>query len=166
MNPTHIHNSRAAAVAAAVLALLVAAAPASAANQAESLAAAASGDSQRNASPSRPAADRDELRIRGLHDKLKITPAQEPLWTEVAEVMRPNDDRMDVLAKARHERFTSMTAVEDLRSYGEVSEAHALGMKALVPAFEKLYDSMSAEQKSNADGVFHRVGRKTSRKGM
>jgi hypothetical protein len=108
--------------------------------------------------------DRDELRITQLHDQLKITPAQETLWTEVAATMRSNDEKMDLLTTARHEKSASMTAVQDLRSYGEISEAHALGIKTFVPAFEKLYDSMSAAQKVDADNVFRNKGMKKDRK--
>ena len=75
--------------------------------------------------------------------------------------MRSNDDKMDVLAKDRHDRAKAMTAVEDLRSYGDITEAHATGIKTFVPAFEKLYDTMSTTQKANADDIFRKVGRRT-----
>ena len=108
--------------------------------------------------------DRDEQRIKGLHDRLSITPAQAPLWGKVAEVMRSNDRVVDKLAKARHDNAMHMTAVEDLRSYGELTEAHAAGIRAFAPVFETLYDSMSAAQKTNADNVFRSQDRKTHKK--
>lgn len=108
--------------------------------------------------------DRDEQRIKGLHDRLSVTPAQESLWGKVAEVMRSNDQAIDTLAKARHDNATKMTAIEDLRSYGEITEAHAAGIRAFAPVFEALYDSMSAAQKTNADNVFRSQGRKTHKK--
>ena len=117
------------------------------------------------ASPAaKPAADRDEQRIKDLHDRLKITPAQESLWTKVADTMRANDEKIDTLAKARHDHASTMTALEDLRSYGEITEAHAAGIRAFVPVFSTLYDSMSAAQKANADNVFRTAGRKTAKK--
>src|SRR5216684_147633 len=77
-------------------------------------------------------ADRVEARIKQLHDQLKITAAQEPQWN----------------------------AVDDLRSYEEVAETHVAGLKKLIPAFQALYDTMSPEQKKNADAAFgHAPGR-------
>jgi hypothetical protein len=110
--------------------------------------------------------DRDEQRISQLHDRLGITASQEDLWGEVAHVMRLNDDRIDVLATERHGRASTMTAVEDLRSYGEITEAHAAGIRAFVPAFENLYNSMSTTQKANADIVFRHTDDKTHKKAM
>jgi hypothetical protein len=108
--------------------------------------------------------DRDDQRIRKLHERLEITGAQEALWVQVAQVMRANDDKMDALSEARHAKALTMTAVEDLRSYGEVTEAHAAGIRAFVPAFETLYNSMSASQKLNADKVFRHVNGKMGKK--
>jgi hypothetical protein len=117
------------------------------------------------ASPAtKPTVDRDEQRIKDLHDKLKITSAQEVLWSKVAEIMRSNDEKIDALAKARHDKASAMTAVDDLRSYGEITEAHAAGIRAFTPAFASLYESMSAEQKANADHVFRTAGHKPAKK--
>jgi hypothetical protein len=117
-------------------------------------------------SASKPDIDRDELRIKELHDRLKIASDQESLWNDVAKIMRANDEKVDVLAKERHEKASTMTAVEDLRSYGGITEAHAAGIRNFVPAFERLYESMSAEQKANADKVFRSVDHKTHKKAM
>jgi hypothetical protein len=108
--------------------------------------------------------DPDEMRITSLHDKLMIKSSQETLWKDVAEVMRSNDEKMDAVSTERHDKAGTMTAVEDLRSYGEISEQHAIGIKTFAPVFEKLYDSMSVEQKANADKVFRTEVRKTATK--
>lgn len=102
--------------------------------------------------------DREEMRIKGLHDRLMITADQESLWSNVAQIMRSNDETMDKLADERHEKAATRTAVEDLKSYGAVTEAHAAGIKNFVPAFDSLYQSMSAAQKANADLVFRKGG--------
>ena len=47
-----------------------------------------------------------------------------------------------------------MDAVDDLRSYEQLTEAQVDGIKKLLPAFETLYASMSDDQKKNADIVF------------
>jgi len=99
--------------------------------------------------------DREEARIKELQTKLKITPAQEPLWNKVTQVMRDNAKTMEALIKARIEKAGTMTAVDDLKSYGEIAEAHADGLKKFIPVFEPLYASMSDAQKKDADMLFH-----------
>ena len=104
--------------------------------------------------------DRAEARIKQLHDQLKITPAQEPQWNAVAQAMRDDAAAMQAAIAKRKQNRGSMTAVDDLRSYEEVTETHVAGLKKLIPAFQALYDTMSPEQKKNADAAFgHRPGR-------
>jgi hypothetical protein len=97
-----------------------------------------------------------EARIKDLHARLKITPAQEDLWNNATQVMRENAKTMDALRRTRSEKAQTMTAVEDFKSYGEISEVHADGIKKFVPVFSALYDSMSDAQKKNADTIFRR----------
>lgn len=99
--------------------------------------------------------DRVEARIKELHTKLNITPAQEELWNNVAQAMRNNAQTMETLIKARVEKAGTMTAVEDLKSYGEITQAHADGVKTFIPIFEPLYASMTDAQKKDADRLFH-----------
>lgn len=103
-----------------------------------------------------PHQDRAELRITELHAKLKITPAQEEQWGKVAQVMRDDAKNLDTLTQARVEHAKDMTAVDDLKSYGEIAEAHADGVKKLLPVFTALYDGMSDAQKKDADALFRR----------
>ena len=49
----------------------------------------------------RPLADPIVERIKYLHDRLRITAAQEPLWAKVAEVMRENATTLAPLIKDR-----------------------------------------------------------------
>jgi periplasmic protein CpxP/Spy len=107
--------------------------------------------------------DASEARIADLHAKLKITPAQEALWSSVTEVMRGNAKTMEPLRKARSEKALTMTAVEDFTSYAEIADVHADGIKKFVPVFAALYGSMSDTQKKNADTMFRRV--EASKKG-
>ena len=99
-----------------------------------------------------------DVRIKDLHAQLQITPAQEDLWKNVTQVMRENAKTMDALRKARSEKAQTMTAVEDFKSYGEITEVHAEGIKKFIPVFSALYDSMSDAQKKNADSRFRGVG--------
>ena len=107
--------------------------------------------------------DRVEARIKELHTKLKITPAQEELWNNVTQVMRDNAKTMEALIKARSEEAGTMTAIDDLKSYGEIVEAHADGIRKFIPAFEPLYAGMSDAQKKSADMLFRQHGRTKSK---
>lgn len=106
-----------------------------------------------------------EARISSLHARLQITAAQEPLWQQVAQVMRDNAGAMDSLRKARAASGTSISAVDALRAYGEMVDTHADGVRKLMPAFQALYDSMSDPQKRNADLIFHNDSHSMSKKG-
>ncbi len=100
------------------------------------------------------AEERVEARITHMHAKLGITSSQEEQWAKVADVMRDNARAMDTLVEARHEHAKTMTAVDDLISYGEITDAHADGIKKLTPVFAALYDDMSKAQKAEADILF------------
>jgi protein CpxP len=104
-------------------------------------------------------ADRVEARIKELHTRLKITPAQEELWNNATQVMRDNAKTTEALIKERSGKTGTMTAVDDLKSYSDIAEAHADGLKKFIPVFEPLYASMSDDQKKNADTLFHHHGR-------
>jgi protein CpxP len=104
------------------------------------------------------AVDRAEARITDMHAKLKITAAQEDKWGKVADVMRANGKTMDTLTQARFAGAKTMTAVDDLKSYAEIADAHADGLKKLAPAFADLYAGMSDAQKKEADTLFRTGG--------
>jgi len=103
---------------------------------------------------SRSNEDYVETRIKDLHEKLKITAAQESQWKTFTDVMRDNAQTVDAVLKERSENLHAMNAVDDLRSYEKLADAHADGLRKLVPAFEALYKTMSEDQKRTADVVF------------
>jgi len=101
-----------------------------------------------------------EARIAKLHADLKITPAEEAKWNDVAQVMRDNAASMEKLvATKRTQAPQSLTAVDDLANYQEFAEAHLAGLKTLTASFSVLYESMPDAQKKNADLVFQSFGR-------
>lgn len=111
--------------------------------------------------------DRVETRIKQLHEQLQITAAQEPQWNAVAQAMRDDAAAMQSVIAKRRQSNGQMTAVDDLRSYEEIAETHVAGLQKLIPAFQALYDTMSPEQKKNADAAFsrqHRAGRRAPAK--
>ena len=100
-----------------------------------------------------------EQRITQLKAALKITPDQESKWNSVAQAMRENAASMEKLvASKRAIAPASMTAVDDLKTYQEFTQARLDGLKNLTSSFKSLYDSMPADQKKNADQVFRSYG--------
>ena len=97
---------------------------------------------------------RVEVRIKDMHDKLKITAAQEEQWAKVEQAMREDAKVMDALTQTRADHAKDMTAIDDLKSYDEITAAHADGIKKLTPLFAVLYDGMSDTQKKEADALF------------
>ena len=108
--------------------------------------------------------ERIDARIRELHKKLHITAAQETQWNDLAQVMRDNAKAMVDLQAQRTANAPSENAVDVVKSYASVIEAHEAGMKKFIPAFEALYNSMSDEQKKTADSLFRSRARAAARK--
>ena len=68
--------------------------------------------------------------------------------------MRDNAQAMSDLKKQRAADAQTMNAVDVVKSYESVIEAHEDGMKKFVPPFEALYNTMSDAQKKTADSLF------------
>jgi periplasmic protein CpxP/Spy len=99
-----------------------------------------------------------EQRITALKTALKITSDQESKWNSVATAMRENAAAMDKLVTEKRAKSDNLTAVDDLKTYQDFTQAHLDGLKNLTSAFQSLYDSMPADQKKNADHVFQSFG--------
>jgi len=99
-----------------------------------------------------------EKHIKELHATLKITPAEEAQWNEVAATMRDNARELDRAIDKRVASAPSATAIDDLNAYADIAQAHANGVKKLASAFTGLYSVMSDSQKKEADEVFSHRG--------
>ena len=106
-----------------------------------------------------------EQRITALKAALKITPDQESKWDGVAKAMRENAAAMDKLVQEKQGKMAGMNAVDDLRTYQEFSQANLDGLKNLISSFKTLYDTMTPDQKKNADHVFDSYGPKPTQRG-
>ncbi len=124
---------------------------------------AVSGQRAHKTFPRTSKVDRTEARIKDLHARLKITAAQEELWNKVTQVMRADAKTMDELNQARFEKAKTLTAIEDLKSYSEIAQAHADELKNFIPVFEELYAGMSDDQKKDADTLFRHGMQRRSR---
>jgi hypothetical protein len=95
-----------------------------------------------------------EKHITALHGTLKITPAEESQWANVAQTMRGSAIELDKAIDKRAAIVDSGTAVDNLKAYGEIAQAHLDSVKKLATAFSPLYDAMPDDQKKLADEVF------------
>jgi hypothetical protein len=93
-----------------------------------------------------------ERQIADLQKKLRITPAQQPLFDAFAQIMRQNAQAMDSVMR-QQEHKSGATAVDDLRASAQLAEAEAEGLKRLLPALQSLYDSLPDPQKRLADAA-------------
>jgi hypothetical protein len=66
---------------------------------------------------------------------------------------------MGDLYRQRVAQSDTMSALDDMKQYGQITQANADGTKRLVDAFEPLYTSLSPEQKKLADANFRQGGR-------
>jgi hypothetical protein len=157
-------HARAATSVATLLGAIFFASPLFAASAREQIAQASSQQAMAAKAPESPGNASVESRISDLHSRLKITDAQKTQWDAVAQVMRDNAQKMVDLEKQRAANAKSMTAVEVVKSYSEVIDAHEDGMKKFIPAFEELYNSMSDSQKKIADSLFRSRARTEAKK--
>ena len=149
--------------AAALVTAFALAAPASFAQQSAPAPAPEASPPPAAAAPAAPAPahkrttqeQRVETHITQLHAQLMITPDQEQDWDAVAQVMRDSAKNIDDLSQQRTTARSKMTAIDNLKSYQAIADAHADEMNKLVPALSALYDKMSDAQKKNADAVFN-----------
>lgn len=98
-----------------------------------------------------------EAHITQLHKQLKITQDQESDWNKVAQDMRDSAQQMSTLVEQRNDAAKSkpMNAVDNLKNYAEIADAHADSLKKITPDFESLYDKMSPAQQKTADKLFN-----------
>jgi hypothetical protein len=108
--------------------------------------------------------DRIDARIKELHQMLHVTAAQEPPWNNLTQVMRDNAKAMVDLQNQRVADTQSMSAVESIKSYASVIDAHQAGMTKFIPAFTAFYDSLSEAQKKTADSMFRTRARAEEKK--
>lgn len=104
-----------------------------------------------------PPYDPIAARIRYLHTRLRITPAQEPLWAKVAAAMRDNEKAVAPLIRGRLQSAEHGNAIDALNSYEKLGEGQLTELKTFIAAFSALYDKLSPAQKKIADAIF-RIG--------
>jgi periplasmic protein CpxP/Spy len=88
-----------------------------------------------------------------LRQRLGIKPAQEGRFERFVTVLRENDAARAAFLQ-RNPPGRRRNALEELRVQSQAADLDARGLRQLLPAFEALYASLSAQQKQAADRVF------------
>ncbi len=92
-------------------------------------------------------------RIAFLKAELKITPAQETQWQQVATAMHENANALDqAISTARGQRGT-MDAVQRLALREQFAKVRAENDARLLTAFKPLYASLSPDQQQAANDL-------------
>lgn len=94
--------------------------------------------------------DRIEGRIAFLRAELGITQAQTAAWDEVASALRTNAKRMSGAHVAQPQK-PAMTSAERLEEQERLLSARLDSIRAVKPAYAKLYAVLDDTQKKNAD---------------
>ncbi len=96
-----------------------------------------------------PPAPNIEANIAQLHQRLQITPAQEPRFEAFANVMRQNARMMPNAPPP-----TNLDPVQGLQFAIQTGEQELVGLKRMLPPLQALYASLSPTQQRIADQVF------------
>src|SRR5260370_13987544 len=90
-------------------------------------------------------------RVAFLKAELKITPAQEGQWQQVATAMHQNATALDQVISNARQQSGSMDAVQRLVLREQVAKVRADNDARLLTAFKPLYASLSPEQQQMAN---------------
>ena len=96
-----------------------------------------------------PPAPNVEGNIAELRQRLAITPAQEPQFNALANVMRENARMMPAAPP-----LTTLSAVEGLRLAIQYGQQEINSMRRMLPTLQALYATLSPAQRQAADQMF------------
>jgi periplasmic protein CpxP/Spy len=92
-------------------------------------------------------------RITYLHDRLRITSPQEPLWATVAQAIRDNAQDIAPLLRERLQTARTGNALEIFQSYQALGAGQLANLRRIMAAFEPLYADLTPTQKKIADAI-------------
>ena len=90
-------------------------------------------------------------RIAFLKAELKITPAQETQWQQVATALHENANALDQVINSARQHSGTMDAVQHLALREQFAKVRADNDGRLLNAFKPLYASLSPEQQQIAN---------------
>jgi hypothetical protein len=92
--------------------------------------------------------------LQRLHDQIKVTPDQTPLWNNFADIMRDGAADTGQSYRDRRAKLPSFNAIEDMNNFVALEQQRLDPLKQSAAAFEVLYAAMPPAQKKLADTVF------------
>jgi len=92
-----------------------------------------------------------DARLSGLHVALRITSAQEPLWTPYANAYRRHAASMGM--PGGQTAPANATVTERVRRHEMMMSSHLASLVSLRTSLEPLYQSFSAAQKATAEAL-------------
>ena len=90
---------------------------------------------------------RMEHHLARLHDKLKLTPAQEPAWTAFTAAAKPKAP----VARPERAAFARLTAPERLEKWIAMSKDRTAQQESRLGALKTLYAALTPEQRKTFD---------------
>jgi LTXXQ motif family protein len=101
----------------------------------------------------RPGASHIEGRLAFLKTELKIADAQAPQWNAFAETVRANAKSMAEAHQSTMSDGAAQTLPERLALEEKALSAHLDALKRTAGALDKVYDTLSVDQKKIADDI-------------
>lgn len=98
-------------------------------------------------------------RLQQIHDRLAITPAQEPKWDAVVATLRDNAEAMRANPAGSALRGGKLTAVQDLRAAADLARARGDALQRMIPPVDAFYATLSPDQQRAADETLGRAMR-------
>lgn len=92
-----------------------------------------------------------------MQARLKITPAQLPLWEAFSTVSRDNAAEMHQRFEQRRTGLERFDASQNMADFAQISELHARQLARLSASFHALYVTLPVEQQREADVYFRDV---------
>ncbi len=92
-----------------------------------------------------------------LHDKLKLTPQQEPAWKAFTEATKPQHDQKKHQAKADRQAMAAMSAPARMEKMLERSKERLARMQQHLDALKSFYAVLTPEQQKIFDASHQRM---------
>ena len=99
-----------------------------------------------------------EGRIAFLKAELAVTDAQKAAWDAYADVLKRNLQGMQGMSQMMKTVLEARTPVERLDAHLAAMETRIKTLQDVKPALAKLYEALSAEQKTKADDLLTGMG--------
>ncbi len=115
--------------------------------------------------PAQGVQQRIQGRLQKFHDRLGITPAQQPQWDAVAAALRENAQAMRGSPALQAVRSGQLNAVQEMHAFADVARQRADAAQRMIPPVEALYAVLSPQQRQAADQALNQMMHRGHRRG-